>query len=831
MECGQGEFLLAQLYVRSLEDKTTVKAVKASLKKFRKHSRDTTENERLALLADAYDQTMNRVLGQKAGFRQLAESVLQWVIYANRLLTVSELQHALGVEVNESELDKENLPQVEEIISVCAGLVIADKESGIVRLVHYTTQDYFEQTKEKWFFGAETYIANICISYLSFNSFTSGRCRTDAEFNERKDLNCLYDYAAKNWGHHVRKTSGLSSRVINFFDNKAKLESLVQAMRVVRPESPFSKYTYDSQQDPSAVTGLHLAAFFGLELSVVNTLISKGRCPNFTDSHGRTPLSWAAETGEIAVGNLLIESGAQVDLADVDGRTPLLWAVNYGHVRMTELLIRNQANVNAIDIFGVTALHLGARRCYLAAMSLLLESGADANTKDLLGGTPLAWALENDSDAAAQMLLALSARVNYTYRSFQYRSMYFEGYEAIRPAPLPDGDEYSFPEYHLRRRATLARQDRFFYYGMTTHHRWSYDEDGAKGHYVIPKFSLLLRAVEKKDETLIKILIAKGLQPDLESGGGLTPLSAAVRGGNAQIVNLLITTDSFLNQKFEHGRSLLSLAAENGNLSVVRLLLKKGSNPESKDSIGRTPLCRAAERGHLDVVSLLLTQPGVDPGLEIEGDENDMGWTPLSWAAKNGHEAVVKLLLMQPGVNPDSKITGKHFKGRTPLSFASERGCEAVVACLLDTGRVDPDSRSELHGLDRQGRDTSVGGRTPTSYAAAGGYETIVKLLLNTGRVDPDSREDSGRTPLSYAAFGGHETIVKLLLDTGRVDADSRDDSGRTPLSYAALSSHETIVKLLLDTGRVDVNLKDDAWKTLLSHAIEWASTTPSRTI
>lgn len=62
---------------------------------------------------------------------------------AKRQLTISELQHALAVEQGAPELDKENIPQVEDMVSVCAGLVMVDEKSNFIRLVHYMRQDYF----------------------------------------------------------------------------------------------------------------------------------------------------------------------------------------------------------------------------------------------------------------------------------------------------------------------------------------------------------------------------------------------------------------------------------------------------------------------------------------------------------------------------------------------------------------------------------------------------------------------------------------------------------------------------------------------------------------
>jgi chemotaxis receptor (MCP) glutamine deamidase CheD len=56
-----------------------------------------------------------------------------------RPLTTVELQHALIVEPGDTELSEDNLAEVEDIVSVCAGLVIVDKESNIIRIVHYIT--------------------------------------------------------------------------------------------------------------------------------------------------------------------------------------------------------------------------------------------------------------------------------------------------------------------------------------------------------------------------------------------------------------------------------------------------------------------------------------------------------------------------------------------------------------------------------------------------------------------------------------------------------------------------------------------------------------------
>ena len=128
---------------------------------------------------------MERIEGQFSDQEDLAKQVLSWITCAKRPLTKSELQHALAVEVGESQLDDDNTPQIEDIVSVCAGLVTVDEESNAIRLVHYTTQEYFERTQKRWFPDAETDILKTCITYLSFDTFDAGFCETDEEFEHR----------------------------------------------------------------------------------------------------------------------------------------------------------------------------------------------------------------------------------------------------------------------------------------------------------------------------------------------------------------------------------------------------------------------------------------------------------------------------------------------------------------------------------------------------------------------------------------------------------------------------------------------------------------------
>jgi ankyrin repeat protein len=361
------------------------------------------------VLADAYNQAMERINGQKLGFRELATKVLSWITCAKRPLTTSELRCALAIKVGKPELDQGDLPQLRDMVSVCAGLVTVDEESNIIRLVHYTTQEYFERTQMTWFPGAQRDIARTCIAYLSFDTFEAGFCETDDKFEKRLKQNPLYDYAARNWGDHARVSSTQEGQLIlNFLKSEAKVSGSSQAMMASRSYSGYS------QRVPMRMTGVHVAACFGLR-EAVTALVKIGHDPGSRDGYGRTPLSWAAEKGHEAVVRLLVEKGADLESRDsYDGRTPLSWAAEKGHEAVVKLLLGKGAELEAKDkYYGRTPLWRAAVNGHEAVVKLLLEKGAELKAKDEhYGRTPLWRAAVNGHEAVVKLLLEKGADVN-----------------------------------------------------------------------------------------------------------------------------------------------------------------------------------------------------------------------------------------------------------------------------------------------------------------------------------------------------------------------------------------------------------------------------------
>ena len=88
---------------------------------------------------------MKRIHNQANGDKARALNVLNWVTYAKRSMQAAELLHAIAVETNSGDIDDDDLMDIEDLVSPCVGIVTVDKESGIIRLVHETTQKYLER--------------------------------------------------------------------------------------------------------------------------------------------------------------------------------------------------------------------------------------------------------------------------------------------------------------------------------------------------------------------------------------------------------------------------------------------------------------------------------------------------------------------------------------------------------------------------------------------------------------------------------------------------------------------------------------------------------------
>jgi hypothetical protein len=118
-----GRFLLARLHTDSLVGLPNRAAVLGALECL------PTE------IHGAYDLVMERIKQQGESDETLAKDILMWMTQARRPLSAAELQDALAVLPGMKQMDADYVTDEDVLISVCAGLVVVDKEQSIVRFV------------------------------------------------------------------------------------------------------------------------------------------------------------------------------------------------------------------------------------------------------------------------------------------------------------------------------------------------------------------------------------------------------------------------------------------------------------------------------------------------------------------------------------------------------------------------------------------------------------------------------------------------------------------------------------------------------------------------
>lgn len=263
-------FLFAQLHLDSLVGKRSPKAIRNAL-------------ERLPTGSEAYDQAyddaMKRIGSQVSDRKGLAMQTVGWITCARRPLTTFEFQHALAIEVVGPPLfDPENIAQVEDIVSACVGLVTVDVQTGFVRLVHYTTQEYFDRKRAQWFPRVNKDMTLACVTYLSYDSFQDSAVHTEVGFDERLGLYPFYYYASCNWGYHVREaqSQGASPEVMQFLKSKGHFEAALKTLLVNGnlQERHRLRSTHTTSQPGRLGTALHMAAYFGIN-SAVSALLDQ----------------------------------------------------------------------------------------------------------------------------------------------------------------------------------------------------------------------------------------------------------------------------------------------------------------------------------------------------------------------------------------------------------------------------------------------------------------------------------------------------------------------------------------------------------------------------
>jgi len=267
-----------------------------------------------------------------------------------------------------------------------------------------------------------------------------------------------------------------------------------------------------------------------------------------------------------------------------------------------------------------------------------------------------------------------------------------------------------------------------------------------------PKKSTPLHlALESGAIDCAEILLRKGADVNMLDSSGDTVLHKAALGGNAAIINLLISQwGAAFDRPNQRGELPIHYAALRGDHETIALLASLKANLEVATPAGNRPLHIAASSGHARAVYTLLSR-GVDPQPSNRANES-----PLALAVKAGAPVCVKAILYHFFKRKISAPTSSSARCTTPLHLVAFNGNIECLVLLI---------RARFGALDAQ----DANGDTPLHLAVRHRNQLCAETLLRAG-ASPSVPNNAQQTPFDQAKATKHTGLINLFsLDLGIV--------------------------------------------------------------
>lgn len=291
--------------------------------------------------------------------------------------------------------------------------------------------------------------------------------------------------------------------------------------------------------------------------SVKYLLTLKGNEVDKITHDGRIYLHWAASSGNSALMEYLLNKGSKWDVEDSHGNTPVIFAAGAGqkNTEVYEILIRKGVNIKtAANHDGANVLLLGvALDKDLALTNYFLSKGIDINSTDKNGNTAFNYAAKSGD---INLLKALQAKgVKYTDNAVL---MAAQGNRGNAPGSSLETFQY-LEGLNLKLNAVNKNGENAL-------------------HFIVRKAN---------QAPVISYFLSKGVDVNQVDNAGTTPfMNAASYNRDTATLNLLLPSVKNINQVNKKGVSALALAMNYNSPEVIDYLIKKGADTKVVDADG-----------------------------------------------------------------------------------------------------------------------------------------------------------------------------------------------------------------------------------------------------
>ncbi|PGH04120.1 hypothetical protein AJ80_08582 [Polytolypa hystricis UAMH7299] len=335
-------------------------------------------------------------------------------------------------------------------------------------------------------------------------------------------------------------------------------------------------------------------------------------------------------------------------------------------------------------------LHLAAKLGLHQIISPLLDNVIDLNAKDSRGRTPLSYAAECGHEAVApacnghtdvvKLLLAVDEIVpdlRDKYRKTPLSHAAYSGYEKVVELLLSSPDVN--PHVISHRGYTPLF---WAVYGQSEAvvKLWLDRQEVDLNYKNEYGNTAVCHAAAQGHVGILKLLLAKGADPEARGTRDRTPLRAAISSQCLEAVRLLLTSIPLTQiQKMILVEPLYSQQPPvlEARRSSNSLLQREGIDMTLATKRGRTAIYYAAIRGSIPCFELLYT-----PNVDANQRDND-GRTLLATTVCSENSPTVPTILRMENVD----VNATDDDGRTPLSLAaSEERAYALYLLLKDKG-------------------------------------------------------------------------------------------------------------------------------------------------